>query len=105
TGPAPKAVRLAAAHAGVSPGDAAQLLEAAGRRIAGRPPARVDSPLSPRQHEIIRLLGQGKTYKQIAKELSLSTSTLRSHLSHAYRKLGVNDRAQAVLTAARHGWI
>jgi DNA-binding NarL/FixJ family response regulator len=53
----------------------------------------------------VTLLGEGKLYKQIAQELHRSTSTIRTHLHNAYRKLGVYDRAQAVLLAERHGWL
>jgi DNA-binding NarL/FixJ family response regulator len=62
-------------------------------------------PLSGRQREILQLLGQGKTYKQIAKALDRSDSTVRSHIYGSYRKLGVNDRAQAVLLGRDRGWI
>jgi DNA-binding CsgD family transcriptional regulator len=63
------------------------------------------SPLSPRETTVLRILAQGKVYKIIAGELGLSTSTVRSHLHKAYQKLGVGDRAQAVLRATEMGWI
>ena len=44
-------------------------------------------------------------YKQIAAELGLSVSTIRSHLHNVYRKIDVADRAQAVLKARERGWI
>jgi len=44
-------------------------------------------------------------YKQIASELSLSVSTIRTHLHNVYRKIGAVDRAQAVLIAHEHGWL
>jgi DNA-binding NarL/FixJ family response regulator len=53
----------------------------------------------------MRHLSEGKLYKQIAVDLERSTSTVRTHLHNIYRKLGVFDRAQAVLTATRHGWV
>jgi DNA-binding NarL/FixJ family response regulator len=62
-------------------------------------------PLSSRELEVLSALSDGKVYKQIALDLSLSPSTVRSHLHHAYSKLGVLDRAQAVLLATRRGWI
>jgi putative nucleotidyltransferase with HDIG domain len=62
-------------------------------------------PLTRRQLELLRALGQGRQYKEIAEELGLATSTVRSHLHFAYERLGVSDRAQAVLLAASHGWI
>lgn len=62
-------------------------------------------PLSARELEILALLGRGMRYKQIAAELGLATSTVRTHLHTAYRKIGVDDRAQAVLVAKSRGWI
>lgn len=63
------------------------------------------SPLSDRETDILRILAAGKVYKQIATELELATSTVRTHLHNAYVKLGVTDRAQAVLHATEMGWI
>jgi putative nucleotidyltransferase with HDIG domain len=62
-------------------------------------------PLSDRELEVLRGLATGKVYKQIASELSLSTSTVRTHLHNIYGKLGAVDRAQAVLVATERGWI
>jgi putative nucleotidyltransferase with HDIG domain len=62
-------------------------------------------PLSERELEVLKRLAQGKVYKQIASELSLSTSTVRSHLHNVYGKLGAVDRAQAVLFATERGWL
>src|SRR5919198_1444906 len=62
-------------------------------------------PLSTREIDALRGLAEGKVYKQIAHELSLSVSTIRTHLHNVYRKIGAVDRAQAVLMARDHGWI
>src|SRR3954447_23420869 len=62
-------------------------------------------PLSDRELEVLKRLAGGKVYKQIASELSLSTSTVRTHLHNIYGKLGAVDRAQAVLVATERGWI
>jgi DNA-binding NarL/FixJ family response regulator len=62
-------------------------------------------PLSARQLEILRRLSEGKVYKQIASEIGLSTTTVRTHLHNTYAKLGAVDRAQAVLLATQHGWL
>lgn len=62
-------------------------------------------PLSGREVEVLRRLAEGKVYKQIALELSLSTSTVRTHLHNTYCKLGAVDRAQAVLIATQRGWL
>src|SRR5216684_905278 len=61
-------------------------------------------PLSDRELEVLKRLASGKVYKQIAGELSLSTSTVRTHLHNIYGKLGAVDRAQAVLVATQRGW-
>ncbi|HWC27499.1 MAG TPA: LuxR C-terminal-related transcriptional regulator, partial [Solirubrobacteraceae bacterium] len=63
------------------------------------------SPLSNRETTVLRVLAQGKVYKQIGRELGVSTSTVRTHLHNAYVKLGVDDRAQAVLRATEMGWL
>ena len=63
------------------------------------------SPLSKRELSAVRGLAEGKVYKQIAAELGLSASTIRSHLHNAHQKLGVSDRAQAVILARGRGWI
>jgi putative nucleotidyltransferase with HDIG domain len=62
-------------------------------------------PLSARELDVLRRLAEGKVYKQIAQELELSASTVRSHLHNVYGKLGALDRAQAVLMATEQGWI
>jgi putative nucleotidyltransferase with HDIG domain len=62
-------------------------------------------PLSGREVEVLNRLAEGKVYKQIAHELELSTSTVRTHLHNTYAKLGAVDRAQAVLIATERGWI
>jgi DNA-binding NarL/FixJ family response regulator len=71
--------------------------------VARRPAG--DCPLSPREIEVLRALSRGMVYKQIASELGLSSSTVRSHLHNIYGKLGAGDRAQAVLIATEKGWI
>ena len=62
-------------------------------------------PLSTREVEVLKRLAEGKVYKQIAHDLELSTSTVRTHLHNTYAKVGAVDRAQAVLIATEHGWI
>jgi len=62
-------------------------------------------PLSARELDALRGLSEGKVYKQIAAELELSVSTIRTHLHNVYRKIGAVDRAQAVLIATDKGWV
>jgi putative nucleotidyltransferase with HDIG domain len=62
-------------------------------------------PLSSRELDVLRHLSEGMVYKQIATEMHLSVSTIRTHLHNVYGKIGAVDRAQAVLMARDRGWI
>jgi PAS domain S-box-containing protein len=55
--------------------------------------------LTPRQVEVLRLLEHGRSTKQIAAELHLSTETVRNHIRRLFRALGVNSRLEAVAAA------
>jgi DNA-binding NarL/FixJ family response regulator len=78
-----------------------ELARAGGPRSVGAEP----SPLTPSQQKVLQGLRRGLTYKQIAADLQVSESTVRSHLHKTYERLGVIDRAQAVLLAHDRGWI
>jgi PAS domain S-box-containing protein len=58
--------------------------------------------LTPRQAEVLRHLEKGRSTKQIAQELHVSTETVRNHVRHLLRALGVTTRLEAV-AAVRHG--
>jgi DNA-binding NarL/FixJ family response regulator len=62
-----------------------------------------DLGLTPRQSEVLFLVLQGKSAKAIAKDLSLSSSTVKVHTSAALRALNVTTRTQAVIAAGRVG--
>ena len=65
-----------------------------------------DAPaLTPREQEILHLIAAGKSLPQIAEELFLGLTTVKTHVQHLYEKLGVSDRAAAVATAMRRGRI
>ena len=55
--------------------------------------------LTPRQVEVLRLLEQGRSTKQIAAELHLSPETVRNHVRRLFQALGVNSRLEAVAAA------
>ncbi len=85
-----RAVRAAAAGQTVlAPAVAARLL----RR---RPP---QEALTPREIEVLQLVARGATNREVARALHLSEATVKSHLLHAFSKLGVDDRTAAVTTA------
>jgi len=61
--------------------------------------------LTNREIEILKLLANGMANKQIAYRLKISEKTVRNHVSNTYEKLGIYDRAQAVLYAVRKGLV
>lgn len=61
--------------------------------------------LTAREIEILKLLATGMGNKQIAYRLQISEKTVRNHVSNTYEKLGIYDRAQAVLYAVRKGLV
>jgi DNA-binding NarL/FixJ family response regulator len=62
-------------------------------------------PLTPREREVLALIGRGMANKVIARELSLSEKTVKAHVSSILAKLGVTDRTQAALYAVRAGLV
>jgi DNA-binding NarL/FixJ family response regulator len=70
--------------------------------IEERPDHKATAPpphLTPRQVEVLRLLEQGRSTKQIAAELHLSSETVRNHVRRLFKALGVNSRLEAVAAA------
>ena len=61
--------------------------------------------LTAREVEILKMLATGMANKQIAYKLKISEKTVRNHVSNMYEKLGIYDRAQAVLYAVRKGLV
>lgn len=61
--------------------------------------------LTAREVEILKMLATGMANKQIAYKLGISEKTVRNHVSNMYEKLGIYDRAQAVLYAVRKGLV
>lgn len=61
--------------------------------------------LTGRELEVLRLAAQGLTNYDIAQRLYISVRTVEAHLTHAYNKLGVGSRTEAVVYAMRQGWI
>jgi len=61
--------------------------------------------LTVREQEILHLIAAGNSLPEIAKELYLGLTTVKTHVQHLYEKLGVSDRAAAVASAMRRGLI
>ena len=74
---------------------AASVIEGAHHPAAGSPMGR----LTPREREVLRLMAQGRSNKEIGALLGISVGTAKTHVRHIFRKLQVSDRTGAVLTA------
>jgi DNA-binding NarL/FixJ family response regulator len=97
-----RAVR--AAHAGealLDPVVAARLVDTLAAAGGEEPLDR----LTPREREVLVLIGQGFPNKRIARELEVSEKTVKTHVGHVLAKLGVTDRTQAAIVAVRAGLV
>ena len=80
------------------------------RRITGaltapRVSSDVEIPLTHREHEVLKQMVGGLTNKEIASELDISYETVKEHVQHILRKVGVTDRTQAAVWAVRKGLV
>jgi len=64
---------------------------------------RLPDGLTPREGEVLRLIGEGLSNREIADRLQVGEATIKTHVNHLFSKTGVRDRAQAVTYAYRHG--
>ena len=77
------------------------------RRVSGamatpRLTADVEAALTQREGEVLRQVAKGLTNKQIAETLHVSYETIKEHVQHIFRKIGVDDRTQAAVWAVRN---
>ena len=102
---------VAAGHASLPPAITGRLLDAflAENTLTSShsdgPPTPLAVTLTRREHDVLRLMAEGRSTGQIAEQLVVQTSTVKTHVYHLLRKLGVNDRAQAVALAYRRGLV
>jgi DNA-binding CsgD family transcriptional regulator len=69
------------------------------------PLATLPDLLTSREHDILRLIVEGMTNRAIARQLSISNDTVKSHIRHIIQKMHVKDRTQAAVVATRRGWL
>jgi NarL family two-component system response regulator LiaR len=94
-----RAVRAAdAGEALIDPAVAARLVDA-----LADDDRRDEQPLTAREQEVLDLIARGYANKRIALELGIAEKTVKTHVGHVLAKLGVADRTQAALYAARIG--
>ncbi|BCJ38691.1 DNA-binding response regulator [Actinocatenispora thailandica] len=103
-GPVLLAEAVRAAHRGdalVSPSVTLRLL----RRLApvARPAGRPGRPLSDRELEVVRAIARGRTNREVAAELFISLSTVKSHVAGIQAKLGLRNRVEIAAWAWEHG--
>ncbi|HLG70404.1 MAG TPA: response regulator transcription factor [Chloroflexota bacterium] len=101
-----EAVRNAAeGKAYLPPAIAKRVLNSVADTMNGRKESleRGDTPLSNRETTVLRLMAEGRRHKEIARLLSISERTVGNHIASIYNKLGVYDRAQAILYAVKKG--
>ena len=98
---------LVAAIRGVANGQTILDGSVAQRVLDGPPPvpSSQDGPLSPREQEVLELMAQGLTNRQIAARLWISDPTVKSHVSHILAKLGQSDRTRAIVHAMSRGLV
>ncbi len=98
-----EAIRLAARGESLLEPSVAAKVVAEFARIGGREPRRsfppLAEPLSARERDVLRLLAEGRSNKEIAGELGIAEGTVKNHMSNVLGKLGVLDRTQAALRA------
>ncbi len=90
---------VAAGHVLLGPEIAAELLRPAPADAASS----ADPQLTAREREVLELIARGRSNREIARALTVSEKTVKTHVSNVLMKLGVADRTQAALWAVRHG--
>lgn len=92
---------LAAGHGAIDAATTRRVIaEFSRRRAAPQPPAH---DLTPREVEVVRLLGEGLSNEEVGARLVIETATVKSHLTRVMTKLGTRDRLQTVVWAYRSG--
>jgi DNA-binding NarL/FixJ family response regulator len=96
------AIRAASQGESVLPPSVASVVV---RHLSGAEEPAPKTPLTGREMEVLCLVSQGLSNRQVARKLNLSVRTIEAHLTHIYNKLGVGSRTEAAVLAQRRGWV
>ena len=104
------ALRLGAAGFVLKTAPLAELIDAI-RRVAagglafGTRPKSGGVRLSPREHDVVRLVADGRTNDEIGSALQIGSKTVETHLARLFERLGVASRTELAIRAVREGWL
>jgi DNA-binding NarL/FixJ family response regulator len=105
------ALRLGAAGFVLKTAPIAELIDAIRRVASGglafsvRPGGRSVARLSPREHDVVRLVAAGQTNDEIGADLGIGSKTVETHLARLFERLGVASRTELAMRAVREGWL
>jgi DNA-binding NarL/FixJ family response regulator len=93
----------AAGDALIAPNITARLLSTFAKSASASPPRRPVAPLTDREEEILLTIARGRTNREIAADLNVSLSTVKSHLSSIMGKIGARNRVELAIWAYETG--
>ncbi len=105
------ALRLGAAGFVLKTAPLAELIDAIQRVASGglafsiRPGGASIARLSPREHDVVRLVAAGSTNDEIGADLGIGSKTVETHLARLFERLGVASRTELATRAIREGWL
>jgi DNA-binding NarL/FixJ family response regulator len=85
--------------------DAIRRVAAGGLAFAVRPTKAGLARLSPREHDVVRLVADGRTNDEIGSALQIGSKTVETHLARLFERLGVASRTELAMRAVREGWL
>ena len=85
--------------------DAIRRVAAGGLAFSVRPTSAGLARLSPREHDVVRLVADGRTNDEIGSALRIGSKTVETHLARLFERLGVASRTELAIRAVREGWL
>ena len=85
--------------------DAIRRVAAGGLAFSVRPTKAGLARLSPREHDVVRLVADGRTNDEIGSALQIGSQTVETHLARLFERLGVASRTELAMRALREGWL